>query len=76
MKAMLEPSPQNPPKPPVTWEQAVAQFKRHNPSHPPGMPASKPSAMRKAALGKILERLKQPTEDRLPDGGKVERAEK
>ena len=27
----------------MTWEQAVAQFKRHNPSHPQGMPESKPS---------------------------------
>jgi len=75
MKAMPEPSPQNPPKPPVTWEQAVAQFKRHNPAHPPGMPNSKPSAMREASLGRILERLKQPTEDRLTECGEVERVE-
>ena len=75
MKAMPEPSPQKPPNPPVTWEQAVAQFKRHNPSHPPGMPASKPSAIRKAYLGMILERSKHLIEDRLTDGGEVERAE-
>jgi len=72
---MSESSPQKPPKPPVTWEQAVEQFKRHNPAHPPGTPDSKPSAMREASLGRILERLKHTTEDRLTDGGKVESAE-
>lgn len=59
----------------MTWEQAVAQFKRHNPSHPPGMPASKPSEEAQAYLGMILERSKHLIEDHPTDGGKVERAE-
>ena len=59
----------------MTWEQAVAQFKRHNPAHPPEMPNSKPSEKAQAYLGMILEHSKHLIEDRLTDGGKVESAE-
>ncbi len=53
----------------------MAQFKRHNPAHPPEMPNSKPSEKAQAYLGMILEHSKHLIEDRLTDGGKVESAE-
>jgi len=53
-KEMGEPLSQSGKKSPALWEQAVAQFKRHNPAPPAGAPKSKHSEVKKACLGGIL----------------------